>query len=112
MKFARREDLPPEKRVDIVNSYFRTKGIYGAVTRLAEQHNISRSDRYQLTGMALWCLTELFSVDSQKVNPHCFPTEQLIVLLRLEGKCSVGSISEILKILNHPNSSTGMISWV
>jgi len=40
MKFARREDLPPEKRVDIVNSYFRTKGIYGAVTRLAEQHNM------------------------------------------------------------------------
>jgi len=51
MKFARREDLPPEKRVDIVNSYFRTKGIYGAVTRLAEQHNMGA---WKAKGVLRW----------------------------------------------------------
>ena len=78
------------------------------MTRLAEQHGISRSFLYQLMGMALWCLTEMFRVDSHEVKPHPFPTEQLIVLLRLEGKCSLSSISEILKVLNHPNNSEGM----
>jgi hypothetical protein len=110
MKFARREDLTPEIRVNIVNACIESKGIYGAMTRLAEQHNISRAFLYQLMGMALWCLTEMFSVDSHKVKSHSFPTDQLIVLLRLEGKCSLSSISEILKVLNHPKNSEGMIS--
>jgi len=77
---------------------------------LNHQYNISRSFLYQLMAMTMFCLTEMLSVQSQEMNPHQMNVNQLIVLLRLEGKCSVSSISEILKVLNYPCNSESMIS--
>ena len=106
MKFARRKDLPPETRVEIIKAGIKSQGTYGAMTGLALQYNISRSFLYQLIAMTMFCLTEMLSVQSRReVNPHQIDVNQLIVLLRLEGKCSLSSISEILNVLSYPCSS-------
>ena len=110
MKFARRKDLLPETRVEIIKAGIKGQGTYGAMTELAHQYNISRSFLYQLMAMTMFCLTEILSVQSREMKPHQMDVNQLIVLLRLEGKCSISSISEILKVLNYPNTSQGMIS--
>ena len=110
MKFTRRKDLPPETRVEIIKAGIKSQGNYGAMIGLAHQYNISRSFLYQLMAMTMFCLTEMLSVQSQEMNPHQMNVNQLIVLLRLEGKCSVSSISEILKVLNYPCNSESMIS--
>ena len=111
MKFSRRTDLDAQTRVEIIKAGIRAKGTYGGMIGLAHQYNISRSFLYQLMAMAMFCLTEMLSIQSrEEINPHQMDVNQLIVLLRLEGKCSISSISEILKTLNYPHSSEGMIS--
>ena len=60
--------------------------------------------------MTMFCIAEMLSVQSHDVKPHHMGIEPLMVLLRLEGKCSISSISEILKALNYENNSQGMIS--
>ena len=110
MKFTRRKDLPPETRVEIIKAGIKSQGNYGAMIGLVHQYNISRSFLYQLMAMTMFCLTEMLSVQSREIKPHQMDANQLIVLLRLEGKCSLSSISEILKVLNYPSSSESMIS--
>jgi len=110
MKFSRRTDLPPETRVEIIKAGIKSQGTYGAMTGLAHQYNISRSFLYQLMAMTMFCLTEMLSVQSRELNPHQMGVNQLIVLLRLEGKWHRSSISEILKVLNYPYNSESMIS--
>lgn len=110
MKFIRRKDLDTQTRLNIITAGLSGIGTYGSMTKLAESYNISRTFLYQLIGMALLCLTELLNVESRKVSSHQMDIESFIVLLRLEGKCSISSISEILSMLNYPSTSTGMIS--
>jgi DNA-binding phage protein len=110
MKFIRRKDLDTSTRLNIIIAGLSCVGIYGGMTKLALQYNISRTFLYQLMGTALLCLTEILSVESRDVPSHQMDAESLIVLLRLEGKCSISSISEILTALNYPFNSTGMIS--
>jgi len=110
MKFARRKDLPPETRVEIIKAGIKGQGTYGAMTGLALQYNISRAFLYQLMALSLLYLSEMFEVESRETTLPQMDVEPLIVLLRLEGKCSISSISEILKTLNYQNTSQGMIS--
>ena len=110
MKFVRRKDLDAQTRLEIVKAGFSAMGIYGSMTQLAIQYDISRTFLYQLMAAAMLYLTEMFSVDSQNASPHQMDIAPLIALLRLEGKCSISNISEILKVLNYSENSTGMIS--
>ena len=75
-----------------------------------EQYPISRTFLYPLLWMANWPLETLFS-DAKPREPHdpqhC---ADLLLLLRLEGKCSLLSIAAILKALDYHPNAVGSLS--
>ena len=117
MKCTRRPDLGPQTRIHIVKLAWLHQGIYGKMTEIAQYYQISRTFLYQLLFMASLHLEILFSDQKllfQKDQQHL---EQLILLLRLEEKCSLLSLASIVKALEyHPipwdisvNSSTALV---
>src|SRR5256885_1141366 len=110
MKFTRRPDLAPQTRIDIVMLAWLHQGVYGKMTELAQCYQISRTFLYQLLFMANLQLETLFSEEKLLFQKdHCH-LEQLIVLLRLEGKCSLLSIASILQALEYHPHSVGYLS--
>ena len=110
MKFARRPDLAPQTRIDIVMLAWLHQGVYGKMTAIAQYYQISRTFLYQLLLMAHLQLETLFSDEKllfQKDHRHL---EQLLLLLRLEGKCSLLSIASIVKALEYHPNSVGYLS--
>lgn len=110
IKFIRRPDLDTQTRINLVAQALACQGIYGARTALAKQYQISRSFLYQVIGISLLCLNELFATQRLESVPARFELDAFILLLRLEGQVPIARISEILRILGYPNDSTGMIS--
>jgi len=87
------------------------KGIYGKMSALARQYDISRTLLYRLLGQAYVYLNILVSLENEKLSSEpAFEVEELIVLLRLEGHCSISSTSEILQFMNMSPYSAGTIS--
>jgi hypothetical protein len=110
MKFTRRPDLDPHTRIEIVRLAWLYQGIYGKMTQIAQVYQISRTFLYQLLLAATLQLETLFSDEKllfQKDHQHL---DQLLLLLRLEGNCSLLSISSILKALQCPPNSLGYLS--
>ena len=110
MKFIRRHDLTPHTRIDIVKLAWLNQGIYGKMTHIAQEYHISRTFLYQLIWAANLQLETLFSdpkPSSRPLNPYLEP---LILLLRLEGKCSLPSLSSILKYFQYQPNSVGYLS--
>jgi len=86
------------------------QGVYGKMTEIAQYYQISRTFLYQLLFMANLQLETLFSEEKllfQKDHRHF---EQLIVLLRLEGTCSLLSIAAIVKALEYHPNAVGYLS--
>jgi hypothetical protein len=86
------------------------QGVYGKMTQIATYYRISRTFLYQLLLAANLQLEVLLSDEkllSQKDHQHL---EHLLLLLRLEGKCSLLSISSILKALQYHPDSLGSLS--
>ena len=110
MKFTRRPDLDPRTRIDIVMLAWLHQGVYGRMTEIAKYYQISRTFLYQLLFMANLQLETLFSDEKQVFQPEHPPVEPLIVLLRLEGKCSLPSIASILQALEYHPRSVGYLS--
>src|SRR4030095_4644307 len=110
MKFIRRPDLDPQTRIHIVMLAWLHQGLYGKMTEIANSYRISRTFLSQLLLMAHLQLETLFSDEKllfQKDHRHL---DQLLLLLRLEGKCSLLSISSILKALEYYPNSVGYLS--
>ena len=110
MKFIRRPDLDHHTRIHIVRLAWLHQGVYGKMTQIAKSYQISRTFLYQLLLMANLQLETLFSDEKllfQKDHRHL---DQLLLLLRLEGKCSLLSISAILKALEYHPNSVGYLS--
>ncbi len=110
MKFTRRPDLDPQTRIHIVKRAWLNQGVYGQMTQIAKYYQISRTFLYQLLLAANLQLEVLCSDEKllfQKDHRHL---EQLIVLLRLEGKCSLLSIASIVKALEYHPNSVGYLS--
>ena len=110
MKFTRRHDLAPQTRIEIVRDVWRHQGVYGKMTQIAQNYRISRTFLYQLTGAAQHSLERLFSDSPHLVEPPAFFLEPWLLLLRLEGKCSIPSISSIFKHFDYQPSSVGYLS--
>jgi hypothetical protein len=110
MKFTRRPDLDPQTRIHIVMLARLHQGVYGKMTEIAKYYQISRAFLYQLLFMANLQLEALFSDEKQVFQPEHPPVEPLIVLLRLEGKCSLPSIASILQALEYHPRSVGYLS--
>src|SRR5713226_6124378 len=109
MKFIRRPDLPPQTRIHIVMLAWLNQGVYGKMTQVANAYGISRTFLYQLLMAATLQLEVLFSTQHQLQSPAA-SLEPLALLLRLEGNCSIASISAIFKRLGYQPNSVGHLS--
>jgi len=110
MKFTRRHDLDPQTRFDIVKDVWLHQGIYGKMVQIAQAYQISRTFLYQLTWTARHHLEELFSDPQHLVEAPNSQLEPWILLLRLEGKCSIPSMSSIFKHFDYQPNSVGYLS--
>jgi hypothetical protein len=109
MKFRRRPDPGTVTRAQIALQALLGLGVYGEIARLARTYGVSRQFVYQLR----WQLLLFFELGfnppptpesvSQEIDRH-------ILLLRMEGRCSLESISQIIRQLGLPFSSIGYIS--
>jgi hypothetical protein len=110
MQFIRRPDLDPHTRIHIVRLAWLHQGVYGKMTQIARYYQISRTFLYQLIFMANLQLEMLFSDEKlllQKEHQHF---AHLLLLLRLEGNCSLLRISSILKALEYHPNAVGYLS--
>ena len=110
MKFIRRHDLTPHTRIDMVRRAWLYQGIYGQMTHIAQEYRISRTFLYQLMWAANLQLETLFSDQKPQVQDSPPLFEPFILLLRLEGKCSLPSLSSILKYFQYQPNSVGYLS--
>ncbi len=110
MKFIRRHDLTPHTRIEMVRLAWLHQGIYGKMTQIAQEYHISRTLLYQLLWSANLQLTTLFSAHKPHVQVPQPLLEPLILLLRLEGKCSIPSLTSILQYFQYQPNSVGYLS--
>jgi len=110
MKFTRRHDLDPQTRIEIVKDVWINQGIYGKMTQISQDYHISRTFLYQLSWAAKHHLEELFSDPQHLIEPPDFPIEPWILVLRLEGQCSIPSMSSIFKYFDYQPNSVGYLS--
>ncbi len=113
MKHTKRKDLTIDIRVNMMLQAILTQGMYGAMTNLARRYKVSRTFVYQL----LWSAELLFhlyllqpSTTEKNKELERIEIDKQILLLRLEGKCPIQSISNILKYKGYGNCSEGYIS--
>src|SRR6266852_8872686 len=110
MKFLRRPDLDAQTRIHIVMLAWLHQGVYGKMTEIANAYRISRTLLYQLLLMAHVQLETLFNSEKLLCQKDHYHLDQLLFLLRLEGKCSLLSIASILKALEYHPNSVGYVS--
>ena len=110
MKFTRRPDLDPQTRIHIVMLAWLHQGVYGKMTDIAQCYQISRTFLYQLLFLANLQLETLLSDEKRLFQKDHRHFEQLILLLRLEGTCSLLSIAAIVKALEYHPNSVGYLS--
>src|SRR3989441_2665994 len=110
MKFIRRHDLTPHTRIDMVRRAWLYQGIYGQMTQIAQEYRISRTFLYQLMWAANLQLETLFSDQKPQVQDSPPLFEPFILLLRLEGKCSMPSMTSILQYFQYQPNSVGYLS--
>jgi hypothetical protein len=106
----RRPDLEIQTRIEIATLGIVGQDQYGAMTRLAQDYDISRTFLYQLVNDAKEQLEEFFSPKALKIPDNPTKLDQWILLLRLEGRCSILAISVILTMLGYFPCSVGYIS--
>lgn len=110
MKFFRRNDLTPKIRAMIAIEAFVHRNRWGHISRLAERYQVSRQFIYLL----LWAVSRLFEPTFAQAEPEpqrielCW--DRFLIALKLQGDCSVGDISQILKMLQMPKNAVGTVS--
>lgn len=112
-KFIRRSDLSSFVRLQIAFTALlaQQKRQWGTMTQLARHYLISRTFVYMLAA-TLEQTTQI--VFGKQRSPAVVRDEQLayqyMVSLRLEGRCSIGAISTLMKRFDVEYSSTGKMS--
>ena len=109
MKFMRRPDLDNLTRVEIAAQAFLGMGVYGEITRIARSYQVSRLFVYKL----VWQLLTVYALrvcDPSSAQAIRKEVDRHILLLRLEGQCSLENISQIIKQLGLPHASVGYIA--
>jgi hypothetical protein len=109
MKFLRRPDIDHVARVTIAVQAFLGLGVYGEITRIAQSYQVSRLFVYKL----VWQLLTVYALqvcEPSSTQAMRKEVDRHILLLRLEGQCSLENISQIIKQLGLPHASVGYIS--
>ena len=114
--FTRRDDLTDAIRLTIAANALHAmmNGVWGTITNLADQYNISRTFVYSLSQKLKEVGTFLFGEATEFV-PNSSPREvsiEMMLLLRLVMKGSIGAISTIMKRFGCDLASTGSISQI
>lgn len=114
MKFQRRKDLTLHIRLFIAFVAIMDNK-WGSITQLAKKYAISRTFIYMLQYQLNEAIEDCFYLEgspSKKELTVESKTKSLeyALLLRLEGNCSIPSISEILKRMGLKNNSVGTVS--
>jgi len=110
MKFIRRRDLTSKIRASIALEALLHRGVWGNISRLVQRYQVSRQFIYLL----LWAASGLFEPKVAQVvsEPQrielCW--DRFLTALKLQGDCSIGDISQILKMLQMPKNAVGAIS--
>jgi predicted DNA-binding protein YlxM (UPF0122 family) len=106
----RRPDLDTPKRINITIEGLFFQGQYGAMTEIANKNKISRTFLYQQVNKAKTNLDSLFSLNAPKILDVKMESDRQTLVLRLECKSSILSISETLGMLGYNALSVGYIS--
>ncbi len=111
-KFTRRQDLTPEKRLHI--AFKALEGTWGTVTQLAGEFDISRPFVYMLRDELREIAEKIFGESKRfLVAQKKRIKKQAIIItlcLRLEGRCSIGATSQILK--RSGGAKYNSVGWV
>ena len=106
-----RTTLPPSSAVDLAVRALAGQGRYGAVSALADEHDVSRKTVYQLRGQASEALTAAFTVASVEAPRGSFTwtlteadIERTVVALRV---VTPSSIRDIVAMLPSSTASAG-----
>src|SRR4029450_9743058 len=110
MQFIRRHDFTPHTRIEMVRLAWLNQGISGKMTHIAQDYHISRTLLYQLIWAANLQWETLFSAQQPHIQAPQSLLQPLLLLLRLEGKCSIPSMSSILKYFQYQPNSVGYLS--
>ncbi len=99
-KFLRRQDISPSLRLSLAVSVL-FGAYHGQVTQLSGQYSVSRSFLYGLKDVLMQHLAGLF--EGPAVQDFCAKSCRVqawakILQLRLVGKCSLSSISQLLSL--------------
>jgi hypothetical protein len=111
-KFIRRADISLDLRIKIACSLMIQKN-YGRVTNLAKEYDISRQFIYDLKKQLKSNIVHILGVKESYEEParkEDLSEIRAILSLRLEGKCPIIGISQLLKRKQKTNSSIGYIS--
>lgn len=113
-KFCRRKDLTVETRLYIAFMALLCNR-WGIITQLAKKYAISGTFVYMLQSQLNAAAEDYFYVRSTPCKKEIIAESktkslEYALLLRLEGKCSIPSISEILGKMGYGNTSVGTIS--
>ena len=100
----------PHTRIEMVRLAWLNQGIYGKMTQIAQEYQISRTWLYQLIWAANLQLETLFGDQKPHAQESPILFEPFILLLRLEGKCSLPSLASILKYFHYQPNSVGYLS--
>jgi hypothetical protein len=114
MKFQRRKDLTLEIRL-LVACIALLDNRWGTITLLAKKYAISRTFVYMLQSQLNEAIGNRFSVEDVPSKKEITVESKMksleyALLFRLEGKCSIPSIADMLKKLGLKNNSVGTIS--
>ena len=110
MKCIRRHDFTPHTRLAMVRLAWLHQGLSGKMTHIAQESHISRTFLSQLMWAADLQVETLFSARKpylEAPHPLCAP---FLLLLRLEGKGSLPSLSSLLKYFPYQPHSVGYLS--
>ncbi len=112
IKFMRRSDLSPYTRLVIAFTALQAQRekVWGVLTNLARTYAISRTFVYLLAASLAATSEEVFGPSLSPVGSDDLLPYQYMLSLRLEGRCSLGGISTIMKRFDVNLSSVGKIS--
>lgn len=111
IKFMRRSDLNPTKRLHIASTaiFAMLNHHWGTISDMAKQFNISRTFIYMLASTLIEMDSVLFGTTYQYTESK-FVAFQYMLSLRLEGRCSIQATSTIMDRFQICPNSTGSIS--
>ena len=114
MKFQRRKDLTPKLRL-LIAFVALMDNRWGVITNLSKKYAISRTFVYMLQSQLNEAIEDCFYVGKVPSKKELTVESKMkslehALLLRLEGKCSIPSISDIMKKIGLINNSVGTIS--